>query len=240
MKKFVRSKGFAAVCLILGCISVTLIILNVAMWKKYLLPYYPAVTANNISGLNYFAYFTILTNLLCAVWLLLYGVGKLFCRKLAERVTIPAVQGALTVYICVVGFIYWGVLVWFTDRYPSELWLFNFIDIYEHFIIPCVFVVMWLCGLNNSKMAKKCLPYFLIYPFSYYTFSIIRGAFIDWYAYPFFNAVQVWKIVGADKPYNAAAAYTLVVAAFAALFGIIVGLSFLARYWHNKRVEREE
>lgn len=239
MTGFVRSKGFAVILLALAAIAIGFFTMQVTMWENYLLPQYPTATLNNISGLNFFTYFTVFTNTLCTIWMLLYAIGKLTDSRLASFISRPEILGALTVYIFVVGFLYWGVMIWFIDFYPKSLWMFNVIDVYQHFVLPATFTTMWLSGLNPRKVRiKKVVPFFLIYPLVYFIFSIVRGSFMGWYPYPFFNAQNLWETLFGSAEMNFAIAYTLVVLICALLTGIIYGLGILALTYNNKKAAK--
>lgn len=238
MREFFRGKVFAGICLGLGLVAIAFITMQNVMWEEYLLPQYPTATLNNISGANFFAYFTVLTNTFCTAWLILYAIGRFGVPKLANFLTKPIFQGALTVYIFIVGFLYWGVMVWFIDFYPSDLWMFNIIDVFQHLIIPLTFVLMWLVGMTDERADKKYVPFYLVYPLIYFVFSIVRGGIIDWYPYPFFSAPGIWETLFGDKAYNAAAAYTIVVVICAVLVVVIFVLGRVALNINNKRVDK--
>lgn len=235
VRNFMRGKGFAAVCIVLAALSVTCFSMQVSMWGKYLFPEYPVSTNNNISGLNYFAYFTVLTNALCALWLLVYGISKFTYPKLAELISKPMILAPFTVCIFVVGFLYWGVMIWFIDFYPAHLWMFNVIDVYEHFVIPFTFLFTFFVGLGDDAIYRGDAKLYLIYPLCYFVFSIIRGNIIDWYAYPFFSAKELWKTLF-DTPFRSTEGWLLLVAIIIFLLVFFYALGRAAIAINNRRV----
>lgn len=133
--------------------------------------------ANGISiadgALNYFSYFTILTNLLVAVALTFPG------RFLARA----NVRSALAVYITVVGGVYLIVL--------RPLWnsqgLQKLADVILHYVVPALYLPYWLLSVQQRLPWRSCLPW-LLYPTIYALYSLLRGAVSGWYPYPFLNA----------------------------------------------------
>lgn len=238
LKKFFRGKVFAYICIALALFSFTAVTLQNVMWEKYLFPHYPEFTNNNVSGANYFAYFTILTNCFCAVWLLLYAIGTLALPRLRKWITKPAIQGGLTVYIFITGFVYFGILQWFIGLYPSNLWFFNLVDYFDHLIIPTLFTTMWLAGISDEKLSKNVVWFYLIYPALYFVFSVIRGAIIGWYAYPFINSHELWEILFPSKEYASVTANIILTAVIAVLIVLFYFIGRLAVYLHNERISK--
>lgn len=131
---------------------------------------------------NFFSYFTILSNLLVAVCLTaclftpLSSAGKFFTR--AE------VQSAIAVYIFIVGLVYNLVLrnIWSPAGWQLVA------DNLLHVIVPVLFVWYWYLFVRDNKLQWKHLFYWLIFPAGYLIYTLIRGAFVNWYPYPFIDA----------------------------------------------------
>lgn len=237
MKNFIfNNKIFVALCIFLGLLSMTFILMQIFMWEEYLLPHYPDATLNNISGLNFLAYFTILSNLFAGLWLLLYAISRLFSPKLLEKVTNKTLQGAITTYVALTGFVYWGLLVWFIDFYPKELWMFNVIDVYNHLIMPLFMVILWLFPLNNREVRFKSTYIYMIFPLTYFVVSMIRGYYIKWYAYPFLNASELWTTLF-EGDYNAVIANILMIVCIVLFIGLFFGMGCLLNKVHNIRIK---
>jgi hypothetical protein len=134
---------------------------------------------------RYFCFFTILTNLLVALYftfLLLSAtsvLGKFFSRT--------KVAAALAVYITVVGLTYNVVL--------RPLWnpqgLQHVVDELLHSVIPVLYMVYWfLFASKNEVQWKDILPW-LIFPILYLVLILVLGSFSGYYPYPFVDVVKL-------------------------------------------------
>ena len=134
------------------------------------------------------AFFTQMTNLLVDIWIILVGIALLFNLKRKYKfLTKPHIQGALTLYIFIVGLIYCGILVWFTGFYSAAYWWGNVVNVWHHLIVPTGMVVLWMRMPHNDLIRKRTLLLWLIYPITYLIFSEIRGLLVGWYPYPFLD-----------------------------------------------------
>ena len=130
---------------------------------------------------NLFSYFTILTNLLIAVSvtaILIFpgtSVGRFFKN--------PSVQTAIALYIFIVALVYNTVLRGIITLNGWNL----FTDTLLHVIVPILYIIYWFVFLEKGTLQyKQCLNW-LIFPFAYLVYSLIRGAVYNWYPYPFLN-----------------------------------------------------
>jgi hypothetical protein len=163
-------------------------------WYALLLQLYLVIVTARVDGtsvttavLNYFSYFTILTNLLVS-FLLTLSLSKTSSRisDLARR---PTAQSAAAVYIAIVGIVYSLAL--------RSLWapegLQKIADILLHDAIPALYVLYWLVFVRKTESS---LPFnhilaWLLYPALYLVYSLIRGAFTGIYLYPFLNVSRL-------------------------------------------------
>ena len=138
----------------------------------------PVTTA----AVMYFSFFTILTNLMIAVCLT-------FAATEPEEDRIwnwPGVQTALAVYILVVAIVYAAVLqgLWT----PSGLEFLT--DRVFHAIVPMLYVAYWvfLTPKGSLRLANQIV--WQIYPFVYMCYTLVRGALVGTYPYPFLDVVR--------------------------------------------------
>ena len=134
---------------------------------------------------NYFSFFTILSNILVALGLTCRlaapdsSSGRFFART--------SVASGIAVYIIVVGGVYSLVL--------RQLWnpegLQKLADILLHDIVPVLYATYWLIFVARTPLSWKSIIYWLIYPLAYLFYTLIRGAFSNWYPYPFVNAQEI-------------------------------------------------
>lgn len=133
----------------------------------------------------YLSYFTVLTNILCAVCLtaiLLFqntALGRFFSKS--STIT------AITIYILVVGIIYnlsLRGLVELNGWHAAANELL-------HVVSPLLFLGLWLFFVDKAQLNYKQASGWLIYPLCYVVMTIIRGAIINEYPYPFINVVKL-------------------------------------------------
>ncbi len=133
------------------------------------------------SLIKFFSYFTILTNLLVA----LYFTASLFFNNTRTGIFSRkyATVTALTVYILVVGLIYNLLL--------RQIWTFTGWGLISnellHTITPLYFLGYWFLVVKKSTLSYKTALYWTIYPIAYTAYSLIRGAVVDSYPYPFID-----------------------------------------------------
>jgi hypothetical protein len=134
---------------------------------------------------RYFSYFTIQTNLIVAVCFttLLFNPGSKWGDFFSRQQTLAAI----TVYIIIVGLIY-NTILRFTWN-PEGLQ--RIVDELLHTVIPLLTLVYWLVfAAKNQLQWKDILPW-LIYPFAYITYVLIRGSISGFYPYPFINTTEL-------------------------------------------------
>lgn len=131
------------------------------------------------SLIKFFSYFTILTNLLVAVYFstLLFAPSSDLSHFFRKHSSATAVA----VYILVVGIIYnislrqiWTFTGW--ARVGNEL---------LHTVTPLYFLIYWLFKTEKEKLSFRVIIYWMLYPFSYLIYTLIRGTIVHSYPYPF-------------------------------------------------------
>ncbi len=138
-----------------------------------------ATTAETI--IQYFSYFTILTNLILAICttVLLLKPNSIFHRQ--------STLTALTVYILIVGIIYNAMLrfLW----HPTGLQIV--VDELLHTVIPIMFVMYWIMFVEKDQLSRKAVFPWMIYPVLYTIFILFRGSVTGFYPYPFINIAEL-------------------------------------------------
>jgi hypothetical protein len=154
-------------------------------WYALLLKLYLVIVTTRDTGVlvatavvNYFSFFTNLTNLLVALVLTLSlkttpsNASTFACR--------PTVQSATAVYIVIVGIVYSLAL--------RNLWapegLQKIADVILHDAIPLLYLLYWLIFVrknnHNNDKSKNSLRFrhvsaWLVYPALYLIYSLVRG-----------------------------------------------------------------
>ena len=153
----------------------------VAVLTQYYLMIENRVTPILETTIRFFSFFTILTNLLVA----LYFTFSLLNKKNSNQSIInkPGTLTAVTVYITIVGLVYQILLrhIWEpkeTQRVVDEL---------LHSAIPIFVIIFWYLYEEKKSIAYQQILKWLIYPLMYLIFILIRGDFSNFYPYPFVN-----------------------------------------------------
>jgi uncharacterized protein YacL len=135
--------------------------------------------------IRYFSFFTILTNLFVAVCF------SVLLLKLSSRLgnffASPKTLTAITVYITVVGIVY-NLILRFLWKPKGLQWA---VDELLHTIIPLLCIVYWIFYVYKSSLKWRDAFLWLIYPFVYIIFILIRGSWSSYYPYPFINVDQL-------------------------------------------------
>ncbi|WP_419701776.1 Pr6Pr family membrane protein [Mucilaginibacter sp. NFX135] len=145
----------------------------------------PAYMKVNNSLLNaiiqILSFFTIQSNLMVGVclWTLLLKPSNALYRFFSREY----VLGGICLYIIVVGLVYNIIL--------RNLWhptgLFKLADDLLHSVNPLLFVIYWLIFARQEKLKWTQSLNWLWFPFLYLIYTVIRGAIINYYPYPFIN-----------------------------------------------------
>lgn len=134
--------------------------------------------------MRFFGYFTISTNILVCLW----ASMLLFTRKGQSSGFFfrPQVQTAITLYIVVVGLVYNTVLRNLWEATPLQAVLHDLL----HTVSPLLSLIFWFKYVDTRQLSFKSIPVWLLYPAVYTVITLIRGQFVSWYPYPFFDLAQ--------------------------------------------------
>ncbi len=135
--------------------------------------------------INIISYFTILCNSLIAVSL---SFSTFFPKtKLGAFFSSLSVKTAIALYIFIVFVVYNTVLRGIWKPTGWQLFLDNML----HVLIPILYILSWLFFVTKGKLNWNNGLYWLLFPLIYLIYSLIRGAIVNWYPYPFLNAVKL-------------------------------------------------
>lgn len=135
---------------------------------------------NGFSLLNFFSYFTNLSNIFAAIVLIVESVLTWRGKEMG-----PA--WALLRCISVVCMALVGVVFALLLRDVDLGSLLPWINTWLHYVMPIVIVLDWLIQPPSHTLPLKRLAVAVVFPLAYLAYSLIRGAAINWYAYPFIN-----------------------------------------------------
>ena len=137
------------------------------------------------SVINFFSFFTILSNSLIAVSLTFNLI--LSKTKMGLFFSGISVQTAIALYIIVVGLVYNLVLRGIVVQTGWHLIVNNIL----HVLNPILYILYWTFFSPKDKLNWKNGIYWTIFPVIYLVYSLIRGAILNWYPYPFLNAGNI-------------------------------------------------
>ena len=130
--------------------------------------------------INFFSYFTNLSNLLAA------GMLLLTAKTRAASAWIDRGRAISAMNMAVVGIVF-TLLLRSEDLGALQPWV-NFV---LHDLMPCVVVLDWLLDPPSTRLGGRDLAQFLVFPAAYLAYSLLRGAQTAWYPYPFLNPTRV-------------------------------------------------
>lgn len=128
---------------------------------------------------NFFSYFTILSNLFLAIVFILSALG-IINQKYTDFL-----RGAATAYVVITGIGFIFLLGGNNDE------LIPWVNIVLHYISPIIAIFDWIYCPSMKLSFKKTVLWFL-FLIAYLIYSLVRGAVVHWYPYPFLDS----KIVG--------------------------------------------
>ena len=136
------------------------------------------------SVVNFFSFFTNLSNLFAAAVLLLGAIGFFVNPQRLNAST--RIRYISTVNMAIVGIVF-AVLLRDVDLGSLLPWI-NFV---LHYVMPCVVVLDWLLAPPERRLRSADLMSALIFPVLYLGYVVLRGYSVNWYPYPFLNPVEV-------------------------------------------------
>jgi hypothetical protein len=133
------------------------------------------------ASINFFSFFTILSNLLAAAALLipLIWPNSTAGRYLAR----PAVRTAITGYIIIVGVVYFLLLRDLSQATGARLYFERAL----HYLTPPLFVLDWLLFVPKADVPWTVGISSLGFPAVYAVWILLHGAITGWYPYPFLD-----------------------------------------------------
>lgn len=144
---------------------------------------------SGFSIINFFSYFTNLSNLFAAIVFLL-GSSNVFSGK-AERSPSDQFRYVSVVNMSIVGIVF-AVLLRDVDLGSLLPW----VNIMLHYIMPSAVVLDWFLQPPRVKLDVKQIALCQIFPVVYLAYVLYRGYLIGWYPYPFLNPANVGGYAG--------------------------------------------
>ncbi len=128
---------------------------------------------------NFFSFFTIQSNIIGAVAI---GTAALAGPTARSSVRLSQLRGAATLYMGITGMIF-SLLLSGADVQTPIPWVNSVL----HYFFPLFIVIDWLVDRTVRPLPFRKGLIFLAYPVAYGAYTLIRGAIVDWYPYPFLD-----------------------------------------------------
>jgi hypothetical protein len=136
-----------------------------------------------LNPVNFISYFTNLSNIFASV---VFIIGAIFL--LQRREPTPAqdiIRGASVAAMIIVGIVYAFLLQ------GEELGhLLPWVNVVTHIVMPLAVLADWIVQPPRSALKFGQIGYWLIYPLIYLVYTLIRGAIVGFYPYPFLNPAK--------------------------------------------------
>ncbi len=172
------------------------------------------VERDRFNIVNFFSFFTVQVNTLVVIVFLLSAIFV----ALNKSKKLDNLRSATTVLILMVGI---GFALLLAGLEGVALTAVPWDNTVLHYIIPAAVLVDFIIDRPQTKQQFKKLLIWLAYPAVYVTYTLIRGAAVGWYPYPFLNPVN--------------SSYAQVFVAVAGLFALGIALFALAAKCTGKR-----
>lgn len=168
--------------------------------------FFDTATRATINPFNFFGFFTMQSNIILVIVLLVAAVASLSGRRQSNGLVL--VRGCATTYIAITGVVY-AILLSGQEGGVTLAWANSVL----HVILPLYAALDWVLFSDRSALPWKKLWVALIYPVFWIIVVLIRGATDGWVPYPFLNPAQGYGVV---------ALYAVAIAVAAVVFASLV------------------
>lgn len=160
------------------------ILFAIIVWFAVLAQFY-LIIENRVAPvtetiIRFFSFFTILTNILVAVYFTIKALGR-------DQLDKAGLLTAITVYITIVGLVYQVLLrhIW----QPTGMQMV--VDELLHSVNPLLVISYWYLFEKKFFVHYKEVFKWMIYPVVYLVYILTRGSFSGFYPYPFINVSEI-------------------------------------------------
>ncbi len=134
------------------------------------------------NAVNFFSYFTNLSNLFAAGVLLVCALRP----AAAQTGRYDRLRAVSAVNMAVVGIVFAALL-----RNVDLGALLPWVNFVLHYLMPCVVVLDWLLQPPSTKLGTRQLVLIQVFPLLYLVYVLVRGSSTGWYPYPFVDVSRL-------------------------------------------------
>jgi hypothetical protein len=138
-----------------------------------------AAQTAHFNAANFFSYFTIISNIFAAI-VLVYAA----LRRNTPSHRLDVARGAATVCMVLVAIVFSLLLA------ALESDLVPWVNVVLHYIMPALLAADWLIDPPRQRLTMGDGFWWLAFPLAYLIYTLIRGAIVHWYPYPFLDVAQ--------------------------------------------------
>lgn len=134
------------------------------------------------SLVNLLSFFTIESNIFAAV---VFAVAGFTALRGLRYPQLAMWRGAATVYMVTTGITYVTLLSGNEAGVDSTI---PWVNLTLHYVMPLIVALDWILAPSSlERPYMQILVRWLAFPFGYLIYSLLRGAAINWYPYPFLD-----------------------------------------------------
>jgi len=134
---------------------------------------------------NFFSFFTIQSNLIAAVVLLIGASGLPFVER--PTGTWDLVRGAAAIYLTLTFVVFALLLSDITDELQTTI---PWVNAVVHQIVPVVMILDFLIVPLAHRISFRQSLVWIVYPLLWLAYTLIRAQIVGWYPYPFLNPAE--------------------------------------------------
>ena len=131
------------------------------------------------SLITYLSFFTIQSNLFAVIVLLWLALRP---PSAATVLRADILRGAAVLYLAITGIVFALLLSGAVEAMEGRMVWANAI---LHQLSPIALFLDWLIVPPTPALTFRRALWWLVYPIGYLAYTLVRGAFINWYPYPF-------------------------------------------------------
>lgn len=128
--------------------------------------------------IRFISYFTVLSNLLVAITTTTLALSQ---DRYPRWWRVTRLNGVIG--IAVTGLVHWFLLRPLLDLHGAD-WA---ADKLLHVVVPLLAVIGWVAFGPRGRVDSGLLWPSLIFPIGWLAYTLVRGAIVDWYPYPFLD-----------------------------------------------------
>jgi len=145
---------------------------------------FAATAESGFQQANFFSFFTIQSNILAVAVLCLLVI----VRRDERTPLFDGVRGAAVLYMAITGVVFALLLSGLQEELQTTI---PWVDFVVHKLMPIVLVADWLLDPPRHRLPRWTAAAWLAFPLAWITYTLVRGASVDWYPYPFVNVDEL-------------------------------------------------